>query len=108
MAVTDKPWVGSASRFQDDEYRRACILDLAACSPAARDRTVKERYKLPIREPNGDLNVNALGAAAAALAGARSPLQACPAAKTAAATRLLRAYREAGMKPPDSLTQRAA
>lgn len=108
MAVTSKPWDGSAARFQDDEYRRSCILDLADCSPAGRDLPPKERYKLPIREPNGDLNANALGSAAAALAGARSPLTACPAAKTAAARKLLRAYSEAQMQPPDSLKQRAA
>jgi hypothetical protein len=108
VAVTDKPWNGDASRFSDAEYARSCILDLADCMASARDRTAKERYKLPIREPSGALNVNALGAAAAALASARTPLQACRAAKATAARKLLRAYREAGLTPPDSLTQRAA
>jgi hypothetical protein len=105
--VTDKPWDGSASRFSDAEYARSCVLDLADCMASALDRTAKERYKLPIREPNGTLNANALGAAAAALAGARSPLQACAAAKATAARKLLAAYRAAGMTPPDSLTQRS-
>lgn len=108
MAVTDRPWDGSASRFTDQQWAQACVLDMGDCSAAGKQMTAKMRHKLPIREPNGTVNVNALGAAAAALAGARSPLVACPAAKTAAANRLLAAYRSAGMKPPDSLTSRTA
>jgi hypothetical protein len=108
MAVTSKPWDGSAARFSNSEYARSCILDRADCSPAARDMPAKERYSLPIREPSGTLNASALGSAAAALSGARSPLKACPAAKAAAARKLLRAYGEAHMTPPDSLKQRAA
>lgn len=106
MAVTDQPWDGSAARFQDDQWARSCVLDLADCSESARGMHAKMRYKLPIREPGGAINANALGAASAALAGARSPLKACPAAKTAAAKRLLAAYRQAGMTAPDSLKQR--
>jgi hypothetical protein len=103
MAVTEKPWDGSAGRFQDAEYARSCVLDLADCSPAAKDKTAKERYKLPIKEPNGDLNVNALGTAAAALAGARSPIKACQAAKKNAAKKLMRAYAQARVDAPESL-----
>lgn len=108
MAVTDRPWNGAASRFEDDEYRRSAILDRADCSASARDLSVKERYALPIREPDGTLNANALGAAAAALAGARTRLKACTAAKSKAAARLLRAYGEAEMEPPASLKSRAS
>jgi hypothetical protein len=101
-------WDGSASRFTDAEYARSCILDRGDCSAAAKEMPAKERYSLPIREPSGAVNPSALGAAAAALSGARSPLKACPAAKTAAARKLLRAYGEANITPPDSLKQRAA
>lgn len=108
MAVSTAAWDGSASRFTDQQYARSCVLDRGDCSAAAKQMPAKERYSLPIREPGGAINASALGSAAAALAGARSPLQACPAAKAAAARRLLRAYGEAQMTPPDSLKQRAA
>lgn len=107
MAMTDKPWSGDAGRFTDEQWARSCVLDLADCSPTAKGMTAKQRHKLPIREPNGSVNASALGAAAAALAGARSPLKACPAAKAAAARRLMAAYHAAQMTPPDSLRQRA-
>lgn len=103
MSATDMAWDGSASRFTDAEWARSCVLDMADCSPAGGDMAAKARHKLPIREPSGAVNANALGAASAALAGARSPLQACPAAKKAAAKRLMAAYASAGMTPPDSL-----
>ena len=103
MAVTTQPWSGDASRFSDEEWTHSCILDMGDCSPAAKEATAKERYKLPIREPNGNLNANALGSAAGALAGARTPLQACPAAKAAAAGKLRAAYGEAKLDVPESL-----
>ena len=108
MAVSTASWDGSAARFTDTEYARSCILDRGDCSAAAKQMPAKERYSLPIREPSGAINASALGSAAAALAGARSPLKACPAAKAAAARRLLSAYGAAGITPPDSLKARAA
>ena len=107
MAVTTKPWSGDASRFTDDEWAHSCILDMGLCSAAAKETAAKERYKLPILEPNGDLNANALGAASGALAGARTPLRACPAAKTAAAKKLCSAYDTANLDAPEHVEQMA-
>jgi 2'-5' RNA ligase len=56
--ASDAPWNGAASRFSDDQYKKAT----AACDPG--DGTVKERCFLPHHEPGGALNVNGLHAAA--------------------------------------------
>lgn len=94
-AVTSKPWDGSPARFTDDEYKRSCLIDRGGDAP------VKERCSLPVLEPNGDVNTNALGAAAAALAGARGGVRNVSAEqKAAAARKLLRYYRMAEMDPP--------
>lgn len=105
MPVVDKPWDGSASRFPDtDAFCASCLIDTNA---PGQDK-VQANCKLPIKEPNGDINKNALGAAAAALAGARGGLKDVSAAdKKKAAKALLRAYSEAQMPPPPSLKQMA-
>lgn len=105
--TTSRPWDGSARRFTEEQWRRSCLLDMADCAAALRDAPAKTRYKLPVREPDGTLNARALGAAAAALAGARTTLKACPAAKAAAARKLVAAYRQARMTPPDSVSRLA-
>src|SRR5262249_38595552 len=104
-----KAWDGSASRFTDQEYAAACILDRADCSADWRDRPAKQRYSVPIRDPGADRpNPDALPAAAAALSGARTPMAGvCEAALAKARHRLLAAYRDAGMEPPQSLTGKA-
>lgn len=100
MAMTDKTWNGSASRWEDAaSYCRSCLIDE---NPAGQEKT-KSLCKLPVREPNGDLNKNALGAAAAALAGARGGVGAKPESKKKAARALIRAYHQAKMDIPDSL-----
>lgn len=94
-------WDGSASRFSDEQWRRSCILDRGT------GETPKERYALPVREPGGAVNKSALGAAAAALAGARGGVQAPAAAKRRAARTLMRLYGAADMEPPESLRRLA-
>lgn len=102
-AITKKPWNGSPSRFQDDEYAKSCLIDRGGDAPP------KERCSLPVLEPNGDLNVNALGAAAAVLAGARGGLSGVSVAQKAdAARKLMRLYRRAQMEAPPSLMTLAA
>lgn len=99
MAVVNTPWDGSASRFTPQQWRRSALLDTGEGDPASKDR-----YKMPVLEPNGDLNKNALGPALGALNGARgNTVKATPAAKKAAAKKLLRAYHMAQMPVPDSL-----
>jgi len=105
MAVTNKPWDGSASRWPDTEsYCKSCLIDL---NEPGTDKT-QENCKLPIYEPNGDLNANALPAAAGALSGARNALKGVsPADKKKAAKALVRAYGEAKMDVPPSLKSMA-
>jgi HK97 family phage prohead protease len=98
IAISKKPWDGSASRFTDEQYQRSTLL----CRPG--DEPPKTRCSLPVLEPDGALNINALGAAAAALSGARTPLAgATRDLKAKAARRLLRYYGSAGLDPPPSL-----
>lgn len=94
-AVVTKPWNGDPARFTDEEYQRSCLIDRGGDAP------VKERCSLPVLEPNGDLNANALGPAAGALRGARGGLMDVSAEmKAMAARKLVRFYRQAGMEPP--------
>jgi len=102
-AVTRKLWKGDAARFADDEYERSCLV----CRPG--DGSPKERCSLPVLEPDGSLNANALGAAAAALAGARGGLRGVsPEQKATAARKLRRLYSQAEMEPPASLMAMAS
>lgn len=102
-AVTRKPWDGSASRFTDEQYLRSCLIDRGGDAPP------KERASLPVLEPNGDLNANALGAAAAALSGARGGLRGVSVEqKATAARKLMRYYGMAGMDAPQSLRMMAS
>lgn len=97
--ASDSSWDGSASRFTDEQYARSCILDRAKCGGDASKMTAKERYSLPIREPNGTLNKAACHAAASRL----NQVDACDAAKSAAKNALRRAYSQIGEDAPDSL-----
>lgn len=100
-AVTNKPWDGSPSRFTDEQYQRSCLIDRGGDDP------VKQRCSLPVREPNGDVNRNAVHAAAAALAGGRGGVQASAEQKASAARKLIRLYGELDEDPPDSLRRMA-
>jgi hypothetical protein len=97
--ATDAAWDGSASRFTDEQYARSAILDRAKCGEQWSDKPAKQRYSLPIREPGGGLNKNAVHAAAARI----NQVQACPAAVSSAKNALRRAYGEIGETPPDSV-----
>ena len=103
MAIVEKKWDGSAARFTDEQWARSCILDKADCSTANAKLSAKERYSVPILEPNGDLNVTALGYASGALNGARTPVKACPAAKKNAAKKLVAAYDRAKLDAPEDI-----
>jgi len=105
MPVSNKPWGNvSESDYRDAAaFCRACLIDL---NRSGEEKT-KAKCKLPVREPSGALNRNAVHAAAAALAGARGGVAAPPDAKRAAARRLLRLYGELGDEPPESLRRMA-
>jgi HK97 family phage major capsid protein len=53
-------WDGSASRFTDEQYARSCILDRGPDAGPA-----KQRYSLPVRDPDGTLNCDGVASARA-------------------------------------------
>jgi hypothetical protein len=73
----------------------------------AGEEKVKDKCKLPVKEPGGTYNRNGIHAAAGALAGARGGVQAPAAEKKKAARKLVRLYREMDEEPPESLRRLA-
>lgn len=98
FAISEAKWDGSASRFEDDEWKRSCVVDRGA-----EFETAKERYAVPILEPNGDLNRAAVHNAAARI----NQVDAPDAAITAGERKLVAAYRRLDEEPPESLTAAA-
>jgi HK97 family phage prohead protease len=100
MAVVDTPWDGSESRFTPEQWAASCLLDMGSGNG-------KERYKLPVKEPNGDVNRNACHAAAAVLGGGRGGVKAPDAAIASAKSKLRGLYDQLNEKPPPSLSGRS-
>jgi len=95
-AISDKPWSDfSQADYSIEQWRKACVVHPDAPSDS------KDDYKLPIREPNGDLNSNAVHAAA----GRVHELQG--ASKAQAAKALISAYGQLKEDPPPALSQLA-
>jgi hypothetical protein len=88
---TDKPWDGSASRFKDtDAYCAACLIDY---NEPGEDK-VQAKCKLPIKEPDGTINKNAIRNALARI----SQLKGVPAADLSAAkAKLAKLAKQAGI-----------
>lgn len=105
MAYTSDKWDGSASNYKDtDSYCAACLID----TNKPGEKKTQNNCKLPVKEPDGDVNTNALSAALGALNGARNTLaDVSPADKKAAAKKLLSYYHGAKMDVPDSLKRMA-
>jgi hypothetical protein len=102
VKVSNRPWSSiKESDYPDaNSFCKACLIDL---NPPGKDK-VKDLCKLPVKEPNGTLNRNAVHAAAAALAGARTPLKVPSDKKKKAARRLIRIYLvDLKETPPESL-----
>ena len=95
VSVTDKPWDGSPSRFSDEQYQASAVLDRGGDAP------VKERHSLPVKEPDGTLNRNAVHAAAGRIGQVDAPAD----AKAAAAKKLMGHYATIGEDPPDHVKQ---
>lgn len=94
------PWDPSPERFTDEQWTRACVLDRG---PEVAN--VRERYALPIREPDGTFNRNAVRAAPSLLA----RIVGVSAAVIAAAARaLVFAFRLLREPVPESLVRLAA
>ena len=105
MPISNKPWGSiSESDYKDaEQFCGACLIDMNEPGKPK----VKEQCKLPVREPGGALNRNAIHAAAAALAGARGGVDAPLAEKRRAARKLLALYRELEEEPPESIKRLA-
>ncbi|MBC7239214.1 MAG: hypothetical protein H5T71_03835 [Chloroflexi bacterium] len=106
MAVSNKPWgTISESDYGDaNEFCSVCLIDL---NQEGRPK-VKELCKLPVKEPGGAYNRNAIHAAAAALAGARGGVKAPASAKRKAARELVYLYRRLlEEEPPEAIVRLA-
>lgn len=92
--VSNTPWSDfTAADYDIDQWRRACLIG----PPEPSDN--KGDYSLPVREPDGTLNRNGVHAAAARI----GQVKADPAARKAAARKLVRLYGQLGEDPPASL-----
>lgn len=103
-SVTDSPWDDRSSRYDDEQYFTACVLDRGDCAHDWKNMPVKSRYTLPIREPNGALNRNGVRKAAGRL----SSMKACVAAKQSAAVKIQAAFASLKEDPPDDVKMLAA
>lgn len=102
--ISTRPWSDfSAADYSVEQYARACLVQMPGADPGT-----KEAYKLPVREPGGALNRNAVHAAAGALAGARGGVDMPAMMKAKAARALMRLYSQLGEEPPESLVSLAA
>lgn len=102
---TSKPWDGSANRWPDAaSYADSSLINL---NTGSRSNWTKGNVKLPYKEPDGTVNVNAVHAAAAVLSGGRGGVQAPPAAKKAAAKKLVSLYGQMKEDVPPSIKQMA-
>lgn len=101
--VTSSPWgTISASDYKDGAaYCGACLINRNDGPPAS---WTKDACSLPVRQPDGALNTNAMSAAAGILNGARGGVDASDAEKKTAARTLIGFYRDAKLNPPSSLT----
>jgi hypothetical protein len=99
--ISEKPWSAyTEADYTIEQWHSACLVHLHSGPP-----TSKSECKLPVKTPSGALNRNGVHAAAAALAGARSPLKAPPEQKAKAASALRGYYKQLGEEPPKSLKQ---
>ena len=107
LELSTKPW-GSVT---DADYADAgdyCDASLVNLNEGPRARWSKGACHLPVREPKaqgGAVNRNALGAAAAALVGARGGVALSPDRKRQAARDLVKLYVQAGLEPPDAVAR---
>ncbi len=92
--VSHEPWDGSPSRFDAESYARSSLLDRG---PEVEDW--RERYSLPVREPDGTLNVAALLSAQSLI----GKVKASPSLIRAAARALVALLRKVGKTPTAAL-----
>lgn len=97
--VSEQPWSNySEADYTLEQWHAACLIHQHTGPP-----TSKGQCKLPVKTPNGALNVNGVHAAAAALAGARGGVNASSEEKAKAARALMGYYSQLNEKAPASL-----
>lgn len=101
MPFVMSPWSSPEAELDAADYCSVCLIDM---NEAGKEK-VKALCKLPIRStPGGPINVQGMHSAAAAMAGARTPMiGVSPEKKRAAARRLIRMYREHDEVAPESV-----
>lgn len=87
-AFTDAAWDGSEGRFTIEQWKRSTLIDTGEGDP-----DTKQRYKLPVREPDGTLNRNAIRNALSRIGQVDAPA----AAKAKAQSRLNALKKQAGI-----------
>jgi hypothetical protein len=104
VPVSNASWDGSPSRWDSvTSYCASCLIDRRTGGGGS-----KADCSLPVREPGGAINRNAVHAAAAALAGGRGGVSASAEQKAMAARKLVRMYRnDLNEDPPESLMRMA-
>ena len=104
MAMDRGPWSSPEQDLNAADFCAVCLIDE---NEPGKDK-IKANCSLPVRkQPGGAIYVQAMHAAAAALAGARGGVKASGASKAKAARKLTAFYRQAKETPPDSLKQLA-
>lgn len=102
---TEKPWDGSAARWPDAaSYAASCLINT---NTGPKANWTKGNCKLPVKEPDGTVNVNALHAAASVLAGGQGGVAAASTDKKSAAKQLKTLYGRLGEPLPPSIKQMA-
>jgi HK97 family phage prohead protease len=95
-------WDGSAGRYTDEQYARACVLDRNDCQDAG-DMTAKQRYSLPVANPGQSWRDSPDRGGVAAAAGRLDQTTAGAGCKQGAARRLVQCYSKLGMTAPDAV-----
>lgn len=101
MQVSEAPWEFDASKYTPEQLRSACLV-------IDGDGSTQADCHLPVKEPDGTLNKNAVHAAAAALDGARGGTKLSDPDKKSAADALVGLYAKIGEKAPDGVTKLAS
>lgn len=100
MPFVDTPWEDPESKLSPEDYCAVCLIDM---NEPGKEK-LKKNCKLPVRRrPGGPYNIRAMRAAAQAILGARGGLDAPREERLKAARKLIRLFREAGVKPPENL-----
>lgn len=100
--VSDRSWGQfTQADYTPAQWQRACLVDRGEGDPAS-----KERYAVPVREPDGTLNRNGVHAAAGGH-GIGAVQGISDSARQAAARALMGLYKVIGEDPPPSLMSMA-